>query len=77
MDGYTWVFEVGQNQMDGTLVHPKHGLVWTLGAGSTVHEQGHMRGQCQCSITYLVDVKTILERVKAVRDMVLNMVSEG
>jgi hypothetical protein len=74
LEGYTWVFEVGAGELNGILTHPQIGEVWTLDQGSRAH--GH-KGNCRCSITYLVDVKTILERVKAIRDTILNMVSEG
>jgi len=71
LEGYTWVFEAGKGDLVGRLDHPAYGVVWTTEEGSRAH--GH-RGNCRCNITYIVDVKSLLDRAKSIRDMLLNMI---
>ena len=79
MDGYTWVFETGKHQLGETLMHPVHGSVWNTTVGSEVHERGLAKGQCRCNITYEVDLGDLVERVKQIHAVVLQMttVPEG
>ena len=73
IEGYTWVFEVGQNELQGELTHPSAGVVWTVDQGSAAH--GH-RGNCRCHLTYEIDVADIVKKVEEIHQICLEMVSE-
>ena len=74
LEGFTWTFEAGKNQLGGSLNHPTYGVVWDITSGSQAH--GH-RGNCRCNITHVIDIGSLLERVKAIRSMLLEMIPEG
>jgi len=71
LEGYTWIFEVGTNQLDGRLDHPTYGTVWDIANGSQAH--GH-EGNCRCNISYIVEIHDLLNRVKTIRDKLLEIV---
>jgi len=68
LDGFTWSFTTGQNDLNGVLEHPDYGIVWTINGGSTAH--GH-RGNCRCSITYELILDDLVEMVAKLRDTVI------
>jgi hypothetical protein len=72
IDGYTWIFEVGKDELNGVLTHPTYGIVWDSQVGSLAH--GH-RGNCRCHITYEVNLDDLLQKVMAIHQIVLEMVT--
>jgi hypothetical protein len=74
LEGFTWTFEAGKKQLSGSLVHPSLGVVWDMTSGSQAH--GH-RGNCRCNITYIVSLSDLVERIKTIRTMLLEMIPEG
>ncbi len=80
LDNYTWVYTLGATELSDTLMHPKFGPVWNMSAGSNVHGYHHMQGTCHCSVTYELDFKDLLERVKSLHATVsasFNIPAEG
>jgi len=71
IDGYTWIYTLGADQLNDEIVHPEFGVVWSVQSGSMAH--GH-RGNCRCHITYDLDLKDLLDRVMKLHDLVLEMI---
>ena len=65
MNGYTWVFEVGQNELNGVLEHSAspNGIAWTVAEGSRAHGGG---GHCRCWITYEVDFQDLIVKANQI-----------
>ena len=76
LDGYTWTFEAGKNEFTGVLTHPFYGVVWDEARGSLAHELPSVTGICRCRLTHILDVKDLVDRVKAIRDSLLDLTPE-
>jgi hypothetical protein len=62
LEGYTWVFETGKDQLNGDLIHPDFGLVWNVQSGSEAH--GHHSGTCRCHMEPQFDFSDLTERAQ-------------
>ena len=71
IDGYTWTFEVGKGELTGQLIHPKHGVVWTIDQGSQAH--GH-KGNCRCMLTHELNIQDLIEKTNQILTMIREMV---
>jgi hypothetical protein len=65
LDGFTWSFTTGQNDLNGVLEHPDLGLVWTIEAGSGAHGD---RGNCRCWITYEILLEDTVQKIRELYD---------
>jgi len=68
LNGYTWVFEAGKDELGGELVHPQFGVVWNLALGSRAH--GHERFNCRCHITHKFDLSDVRAKIGKIAEMV-------
>ena len=64
LDGYRWTFEVGKDEMTGSLI-ANGMIVWSLGLGSRAH--GH-KGNCRCRLDYEYELKDLIDAATQLRD---------
>lgn len=77
LDEFTWVFRVGEGVFPAVLTHPVYGVVWNFGSGSAVHGFHGMKGDCQCSITYKLELSDLLEKITMIADRLEEAFLEG
>lgn len=70
LDGYTWVFTVGQDHLTDALFHPELGEVWSLSMGSNAHGHHFQRHNCRCQIEFIIDMEDILAKCVYLREVV-------
>jgi hypothetical protein len=63
--------------MDSALAHPVYGIVWDMASGSRAHEHPNTYGECRCYVTTALDVKSLVEELRTVRDHLLTLLHEG
>jgi hypothetical protein len=76
IDGYTWTFE---GEVPDSLIHPQYGEVWNITMGSLAHEHQQHKGSkyglisnCRCSIEPKFALKDLLEKVKKLKQEIIN-----
>lgn len=75
LDGYTWIFEAGKEELGDTLFHPQFGVVWNLMLGSRAH--GHERFNCRCHTTHEFDLSDTRAKVQQLAETVKTSITEG
>ena len=75
LNGYTWVFDAGKDELGGELVHPQFGVVWSLAQGSRAH--GHERYNCRCHITHEFNLSDVTAKVEKLAETVKASITEG
>ena len=73
LNGYTWFFDVGKDELDDSLIHSQFGVVWSLTLGSAAHSRGYLTTHgynCRCNITYKIDLSDVKAKVQALTERV-------
>ncbi len=74
LNGYTWIFEAGKDEMLDYLLHPTYGRVWSLSEGS--HAHGHTNYNCRCFITSEIKAEDILAKCVFLKETILDVLNE-
>ena len=69
LEGYSWMFTIGESTPPTALYHPVHGLVCDMATGSEAHK--HHRESCRCYLSAEWDLKDILEALTVMLDRLL------
>ena len=80
LDGYIWVFDTSKGDiLTDALMHPVHGIVWSLTEGSNAHSRGYGSSHinnCRCFITTTITAEDILAKCTYLADIIKTTADE-